>query len=154
VLSFKSDGRNVLVSDNQADVCRKFCGARAGFTGLYILPTAGCTAKGIAAGRTQFKRKYDKKIFPEAISILSTMLNDCKRVLHRFEMDWIRNDLALAQLKNGDKAACLKTLSPLVELANYSDAEIRAFPEPTYVDSYLSIAKATRTNLKLCKSAP
>jgi hypothetical protein len=152
VLHFKPDGNNMRLEDNQADECRNFCGARAGYTGLYIRPTSACTARAIALSRKAFKSKYDQRNYDSAVDILSRVLIDCKKVINHFDADWMRNDLALAQLRSGDKAACLSTLSPLVELAAMSDEDIRGMAEPAYVDWYISIAKATRTNLKLCKA--
>jgi hypothetical protein len=47
--------------------------------------------------------------------------------------------LALATLNAMGSAAATPSIAP-------------GEPEPAYVDWYMSIAKATRTNLKLCKA--
>ncbi|NBX20583.1 MAG: hypothetical protein EBR58_04035 [Betaproteobacteria bacterium] len=78
---------------------------------------------------------------------------ECADVLHHFDKAFIRNDLALAQLRSGDAAGCLVTLQSLKALGSMSDEEVREIPEPTFVDIYLRIARATRTNLSLCNAA-
>lgn len=152
VLIFKPVGSNLQLVTNGDASCREFCGARAGFDGLYIKPTPACTANAIAATRKAFKSKYDGKDYASAAQTLAPVLSQCAQALNRFDENWIRNDLALAQLRSGDKAACLQTLEPLVEMASMSNEEIRETLEPAFVDALVSIAKATRTNLKLCKS--
>ena len=153
VLTFRPVGANWNLDTNSDQSCREYCGARAGFEGLYIKPEPACTSQAIANSRTAFKSKYDQKDFRLAVQILAPVLNQCATVLNRFEAYRIRNDLALAQLRSGDKAACLTTLAPLVEIASMSDEDIRDLPEPTYVPNYLDIAKAARTNLRLCKGS-
>ena len=153
VLTFRPIGSNLQLNTNGDQSCRQYCGARAGFEGLYIKPEPTCTSSAIANSRREFKNKYDQKKFGIAVQTLAPVLSQCTKVLNRFEENWIRNDLALAQLRSGDKAACLDTLKPLVEIAAMTDDDIRGIPEPTYAPNYLDIAKAVRTNLKLCKSA-
>lgn len=140
--------------DTTDDSCRDFCGARAGFQGLYIKPSAACTYSAVAKSRKVFKSQYDQKDYTAAIQTLAPVLTQCAQVVNRFEEHWIRNDVALAQFKAGDKAGCLATLAPLAELASRTDADIRDTGEPTYVENYLKLAKAVRTNLRLCKSTP
>jgi hypothetical protein len=93
-----------------------------------------------------------KKNFSDAVQTLSLTLTECVRVLNRFSEWDIRNDLALAQLRSGDAAACLKTLQPLHDLGSMSDEDVRGIPEPAFVDVYLRIARATRTNFRLCNA--
>ncbi|WP_256354599.1 hypothetical protein [Variovorax sp. dw_308] len=54
------------------------------------------------------------------------MRGDLHAGLDWAEKDRIRNDLALAQLRAGDHAGCLKTLEPLREAAGQSDNDIRS----------------------------
>jgi hypothetical protein len=154
IVKFKSSGKNLQLSTNEDESCRQYCGARAGFDGLYIMPSSACTPSAIEATRKSFLQKYSQKQFVIAVQKLAPLLIQCKQVINWGDEQWIRNDLALAQFRSGDKAACLKTLSPLNEIAAMTDEEIRGVPEPAYVEHYLDIAKATRTNLRLCKTAP
>ena len=61
----------------------------------------------------------------------------------------VRNDLAIAQHKAGDDAACLSTLEPLAEYRDAPPGEPIGY-EPSFEDVFARIAKATRTNAKLC----
>jgi hypothetical protein len=150
VVTFSKKGRDLLVSTNGDASCRDFCGMRAGFEGLYIRPSSDCTISAVARTRKEFKLQYDHKQYSAAVQTLQPVLTQCARVLNWQDEHWIRNDLALAQLRSGDAAACRKTLEPLHELADMSDDDIRSRPEPAYTDTWLAIAKATRTNRKLC----
>lgn len=150
VVTFTTEGNNIRVTNNEHESCRDNCGARAGFTGLYIRPSPACTYKAIDGTRRIFKQQYDKKSFSHAAQILSPILTECAPVLNRFNEWDIRNDLALAQLRSGDAAACQKTLGPLRHLGQMSDQDVREVSEPAFVDVYLRIARATRTNLRLC----
>jgi hypothetical protein len=153
VLTISRQGSNIGVADNDHSACRDYCGVRAGFKGTYFSPSPACTAKRIAANRKRFKLSYDKKAFSSAVQILSPILVECADVLHHFDKAFIRNDLALAQLRSGDAAGCLVTLQPLKALGSMSNEEVREIPEPTFVDIYLRIARVTRTNLSLCNAA-
>lgn len=151
VVNFNARGNEIDVSTNGSDQCRESCGARAGFEGLYSKPTAACTNRAVAASRKSFKRQYDAKDYAGAQATLAPVLSGCEKTLDWISKGWIRNDLALSQLRGGDRAACLKTLAPLAEDAAKSDDAIQGAYPPADADSYLPIVKATRTNLKLCR---
>jgi hypothetical protein len=119
---------------------------------MYFKPSPACTSKGMTASRKKFKLLYDKKEYSSAVQVLSSVLVNCAPVLNRFDQGFVRNDLALAQLQSGDPAACLQTLQPLQDLGSMRDEEVRETSEPTYVDVYLRLARATRTNLRLCNA--
>ena len=98
----------------------------------------------------------------DAVEIITRMLDvrygDTRRLLmmspHMLELNdqaWIRNDLALTQLRLGDAAACRKTLEPLAQDASKSDASIREDYPGFEADAQIRLARATRTNLKLCQ---
>jgi hypothetical protein len=150
VVTIAKKGYDLQVSTNGDASCRDFCGMRAGFEGLYIRPSGECTASAVTRARKEFKMQYDHKQYASAVQTLEPLLTLCARVLNWQDERWMRNDLALAQLRSGNAAVCRKTLEPLQELSNMSDDEIRAMPEPAYTDTWLAIAKATRTNRKLC----
>lgn len=131
------------------DACRTYCGARASFDGRYLTPPKGCTGAEVKKTRAAFKTAYDKKQYPEAITLLKPLLETCVPVLDRFDVMWIRNDLAITQHKAGDDAACLATLEPLAEYRDAPPGEPIGY-EPSFEDVFARIAKATRTNAKLC----
>lgn len=152
VVTFTLEGNNIRVTDNEHKDCRDSCGARAGYTGLYIHPSPACTFKGMTITRRKFKTQYDRKEFSTAVQTLSPVLTDCAAVLNRFREGDLRNDLALAQLHSGDAAACLNTLQPLQDLGSMSDEEVRETSVPFDVDLNIQLARKTRTNLKLCNA--
>ena len=152
VVSFAVSADKVQVSTNGVDQCRESCGARATFEGTYTRPTPGCTDKAVAGARKSFKRQYDAKDYAAARTTLTPVLADCAPTLDWITTGWIRNDLALAQLRAGDRAACLQTLQPLAEDAALSDDGIKENYPPADAEIYLPVVRATRTNLKLCRS--
>ena len=89
-LIFKPVGSNLQLDTNGDASCREFCGARAGFDGLYIKPTPACTPNAIAVTREAFKSKYDSKDYASATHTLAPVLSQCTQVLNRFDEHWIR----------------------------------------------------------------
>ncbi len=157
-ISFKRKGHNVLVDMNnrytndQDTGCSSFCGYRAGYGGGTFYAASDCGRKSMAQTRNRFKVSYDKKDYPKAIATLSPLLEKCARFLAWPEESSIRNDLALAQLHIGNKAACLATLKPLAEDASQSEEEIRERYPPLELNIFLPLIKATRTKLRLCRA--
>lgn len=138
-----------VAADREA--CRGFCGARAGFTTLYFrLPTA-CATKAVARTRRAFQRLYDQKKFAKARTTLEPLLAACERWLEPQTVGRVRNDLAVTMHKLGDLEACRQVLEPLAEDASLTDEELRETYSLTDEDSQMSILRATRTNLKLCR---
>lgn len=150
IVSFSPKRSDITVSDNDG-TCRYYCGARAGFAGTYHLPPADCTNQAVKKTRTEFKQLYNRKAYSQARTKLEPLLKNCSYLLHWTEEEWIRNDLALAQYKAGDAAACLQTLQPLAEDAAKTDAELRDNYPPSDADVKVPIIAAARINLNLCK---
>lgn len=148
-ITFTKKDKGILV--DASDTCRYFCGARASFDGEYFVPEKGCKNKEVNNSRKLFKKLYGQKKYDEALAVLEPVLNNCSNTLFWSEIDWIRNDLAVTMAKVDRKEDCRKILEPLVEVASMNDDEIKNEYLPMEVDIHLSIAKAARTNLKLCK---
>lgn len=148
-VTFEFTNGAVKVEAPDTEDCRAYCGARASFDGTYLVPPKGCARAEVKRTRDRFKAQFDKKEFAAAVTTLSPLLDTCTRVIDRFGLMWIRNDLALAQHRAGDDAACLATLEPLAE---YRDAPLGEplGSEPAFEEELARIAKATRTNAKLC----
>ena len=146
----KADGIDVSLKKE----CPGFCGARASFDGMFLKPAAGCDRAGVRKARADFKRLYDKKAFADARTTLQPVLDRCIKTLDSGEEGWIRNDLAITLHRLGDPAACRKTLEPLAEEAAKTDAKIQEDYPPADADAVVKIARATRTNLKLCQGQP
>lgn len=149
-ITFKTEGGNVRVSARPEGGCRQFCGMRASFVGLYQKPGPLCTRSAMERSRAAFKKNYLAKNFKSAFEALKSVATQCRPFMDAIEAAWVLNDLALTQFKLGDPAACAKTLLPLMMYSTMSDAEVREFFPPADVDAYLLIARATRTNLRLC----
>lgn len=130
---------------------RGYCGARASFDGLYYKPDKGCERAAVRKTRADFKRLYDKKAYGDARAALEPLLSRCKKTLDLDADGWIRNDLAVALYHLGDPAACRNVLEPLAKDAAKTDAAIREEQLPSDADSAVRLARATRTNLKLCE---
>ena len=151
VLSFRPGKDGLTVGTNQSDQCQESCGMRATFVGEYIRPAPACVPTTVSATRKAFKRQYDAKQYAQAQATLAPVLAECEKTLSWLDKGWIRNDLALAQVRAGDKAACLKTLAPLADDAAASDKDIQEGYPPSDADAWLRVVRATRTNLKLCR---
>lgn len=156
-VQFKPKGNAIDVDNDLTDACRYFCGARAGFSGVYQKPAIGCDQKSIQNTRAAFLKLYKNKDYAAAERTLAPILKNCQKTLFWLEDGDIRNDLALTQAKLGKGAACTQTLKPLAEDAALSDSAVcnrdgRSLP-PTDCDSYLPIVQAARTNLKWCAKA-
>lgn len=150
VVQFQKQGEAVNVDTRTQEACREFCGMRAWFTGLFIKPVPACEAKAQRKTRNAFKQQYDQKDYASAQATLEPLLKQCGPILGPIEAGWIRNDLALTQFKQGDSAACLRTLQPLAEMLSDIDKGVIVLA-PSDEDSYRPMLKATRTNLKLCR---
>lgn len=150
IVTFQPRGHDIEVTDNEG-ACRYYCGVRAGFTGLYLKPKAGCEGVAIQKSRRKFKQLYDKKAYPQAKAVLEPILKDCSRYIHWLDAAWIRNDFAITQYKLGDYEGCLQTLKTLEEDALKTDDQLRDSYPPADAESVIPIARATRTNLSLCR---
>jgi len=150
-ITFKAEGDGFIVTVNPEGNCQDFCGMNASFDGLYRKPGPLCTKSAMSRSRTIFKKDYQAKNFKAAFEALNPIATQCLPFMDPIEAaPWVLNDLALTQFRLGDAAACVKTLQTLMKSSKMSDSEIREESPKTIVDSELSIARATRTNLKLC----
>ena len=155
VVTFTAKADGITVDSVDGVICRYFCGMRAMFEGQYLKPAPGCAPAQVSATRKEFKSLYDRKDYAAARAKLESAFTSCAKTIDWLDTGWIRNDLALAQLRSGDAAACLRTLEPLAKDAARSDAQIRdEMVSPTDVDNWLPVIHAARTILKLCSSAP
>ena len=144
-----------VTKESAYPACRYFCGMRAEFEGEYLKPPSGCAPAEIKRTREEFKRLYDRKEYAAARAKLEPASGNCGKFIDWLDTGWMRNDLALAQLRAGDAATCLRTLEPLAKDAAKSDTQIAMdMVAPTDVDNWLPVVKAARTNLKLCSATP
>jgi len=137
---------------SNGEPCRAYCGARAGFEGLYLRPAPGCTPTEVTRTRAEFKRRYDRKAYAEARDLLTPVADRCAKTLLWSDTNWIANDLAITLHRLGDRAGCLARLEPIRDVAETSDDELRGGHPPSDAEIMIGIARATRTNLKLCRA--
>lgn len=150
---FGRDGEAVVLSTNGAGACRYYCGARAAFEGRYLPSRTGCSEPERRTARREFKARYDAGEFAAALARLQPVLARCAAATPWLEQGWIRNDVAITQLRLGAAGDCLQTLAPLRADAARSEAEIREAHPPSDADRYLSILRATRSNAGRCEAA-
>ena len=150
IVTFKATGGGVEVASVDSNPCRTYCGARAGFEGLYLKPAAGCDTASLALTRTQFRQLYDRRSYAAARVKLEAALKRCAKTLHWIETGWMQNDLAITQHRLGDDAGCRRTLESFAEQALASDQEVRESLPPADGDNWLPVVQAARTNLRLC----
>lgn len=151
IVTFKAVPQGLEVKGAEG-ACSQYCGVRAQFEGTYVKPAKGCAASEMKATRATFKRQYDAKKLDEARALLEPMLASCGKMLWWIDEGWVRNDLAITQYRLGDRAGCLKTLQPLSEDAAKTDAQLKDDYPPSDWDAYSRVVRATRANLKACKS--
>jgi hypothetical protein len=151
VVRFTPKFGGIEVSPQEGEPCLYFCGMRATFEGVYFKPAPGCAAAEVTKGRAVFKRQFDQKAYAEARATLEQLLDRCAKTLFGNDADWMRNDLAITLYRLKDNAGCLRLLQPLAELGAMSEAKVREEYPPSDADMMVPIARATRTNLRLCK---
>lgn len=127
-----------------------FCGMRARLDGDYESPPAGCSRREITKRRNELLTLHRKKKFAAAAEGLEQLLSSCERFLGFGQVDWVRNDLAIAQARAGRLADCRDTLQPLIDLSKMSDRAIRENNLPMEGEVLMQIAQATRVNLRIC----
>jgi hypothetical protein len=132
--------------------CGGFCGARAAFDGLYLLPPPGCTIAAVQSARDTFKNLYDRRAYADARATLEPLLERCGPTLDWIDNYSVRNDLAVTFYHLNDRAACLKVLEPMREDAGTPESELAIAYAPANLNSVRPILRATRTNLKLCQA--
>jgi hypothetical protein len=152
----RGGGIDVRIVEGAEAGCRGFCGARARFDGEYLRPQPGCNRSAVAAARKSFKQAYDRKEFARARSLLEPIVGTCTEWVHWLDMGWIRNDLALAQFRAGEAAACQQTLAGFGPLIDATEADLRNqhnYP-PSDATSLAAVLRAARYNRKLCTDSP
>ncbi|QNH18552.1 hypothetical protein HEP74_03724 [Xanthomonas sp. SS] len=150
-VKFTANAQGIEVTAATPTECKAFCGYNAGFEAPYLRVAEGCGQDDLDRTRSAFQRLYDAKNYKAALSTLSPVLARCLPTLEWEEEGAIRNDLAIAQYKNGLYAQCLATLDKYAEDAGKDDDAVVEGWTPTLADRYLAIVRAARTNIGLCR---
>lgn len=158
-ISFNTNNNSTInVEPLTYDECRGFCGARAGFDGLYRKPPAKCTEQRKKQQQEQFLRLYKSHHYAQAEKILQNQLKQCSNFMNWIEIDEVRNDLALAQYHNGEYQQCLDTLNTTLVANVKNEEELKEGKDGIYLppcdfDNYIHVAKSTWFNKALCSKA-
>lgn len=148
-VSFQQDGGAINVSAITPEACDGFCGARAGFAGIYRTVPAACSGKSQQARRNEFLKAYRSRKFAEAIDKASQLLEKCGEFMYWITIDQLKNDLALSQLHDGKPMACLETLATTRAGASSNEGDLDL--PPCDRDNYIAVAKATWHNRSRCE---
>jgi len=149
VLKFKNKADGIEVGA-ESPSCQFFCGARATIGDSFLKPPAGCTTAEVKKTRTAFKQQFDKKDYTQARVLLQPVVDKCLKTMNEVDEGWVRNDMALTLLRLNDKPGCVKMLESYKELAAMNDKQLADSYPPFDAQIREPIARATRTNLKLC----
>jgi hypothetical protein len=149
VIKFSAKGENLDVNADGGQ-CQSFCGARASIGTVFLKPAPGCTTAEVKKTRTAFKQQFDKKDFAQARALLQPVVDKCVKLMNDVDEGWVRNDLALTLLRLNDKPGCLKMLESFKDLAAMDQKALEENYPPFDAQIRAPIARATRTNLKLC----
>ena len=151
-VKFASTPQGIDVSAATPKECKAFCGYNGDFEALYLRVKKGCSRDEVDRTRTAFKRLYDGKNYQAALTTLSPVVSNCLPTLEWEDEGAIRNDLAITQYKNGLYAQCLSTLDKYAVDAGKDDDAVVDGWTPALADRYLSIVRAARTNISLCRT--
>jgi len=153
LVTFSKQPGGIYVESEAHEGCRAFCGARAGFDGLYLKPAPGCDSRSVSRSRARFKQLYGRKEFAKAHTILASLMGTCSQTLDGLQTYWIRNDLAVTEYHLGQFSECLRTLEPFqIDLASTAEEHVKDLP-PADRDSMLPIIQAARFNTLRCRDA-
>ncbi len=152
VVKFSASPKGVEVTPTtEGMVCQYFCGMRASFDGMYFSVPSGCRTAEVKAARKRFSDAYTKKDYAAARSYLQPVAENCEEFVGIWQAFDIRNDYAVTLYHLKEKAACLKTLEPMVAIAKSTEQYIRDNHAPTDADNMLAVRRAAATNLALCR---
>jgi hypothetical protein len=135
------------------EACRDYCGMRAVFERRYVrLPTA-CMPAERDRRNAAFLVDYRARRYAQAHAALVALQRDCGAFLDWISHDALANDRAITELHLGRAQACLHTLKDTRGATLAGEAALRDALAPTDYESYLPVAQATWTNLRLCRAA-
>lgn len=151
-ISFNPTTKGVTLKLETAEACKELCGLNGSFEGEYLRDAnPSCMPAAVEDTRDRFKRLYDHRDYRGALELLQPVLINCTAFLDALNLGSIRNDLAITQYKNGQRAECIATLKPYQRDAKRGDkAVLQDWGRPDVAEAYLAIIKAARTNLRLC----
>lgn len=157
-IAFSAKGASIEVKALTAEACRGYCGMRAVFDGTYRLPPPACTDAARQRQRDSSLNLHKARRYSEATQALQDLISHCASFMSWKEIDQVRNDIALAQYRNGELEQCLTTLSHTLAAKVKDEEELASgqgpvFLPPSDFDNYIPVARATWFNKSLCSKA-
>jgi len=157
-IAFSAKGASIEVKALTAEACRDYCGMRAVFDGTYRLPPPACTDAARQRQRDSSLNLHKARRYSEATQALQDFISHCPSFMSWKEIDQVRNDIALAQYRNGEFEQCLTTLSHTLAAKVKDEEELASgqgpvFLPPSDFDNYIPVARATWFNKSLCSKA-
>ena len=149
---FAETAHGVEVTSNGL-TCRQFCGMRASFEGEYLRQAAVCTRPNLNQARRTALALYKAGKYQQSAELLQPVVDACEEALDWLEFYKIRNDLAIALHRAGDRAGCLKALTPPARYEDPAELTLLSETEPSVYETWLPVLKATRFNRALCETA-
>lgn len=152
-INFSEDATRIRVANATSEACSNFCGSGAYFDGDYLKLPSECSEEAKKATDQLFLKQYQSKRYTQAIATLSKMWQTCEPTMHWLDEMKIRNNLAIAYAKSGDKVQCLKVLQPYQkEIQSKNPLELRDPPVSyLFIEDYQAQLKSARYNWKMCQ---
>ncbi len=157
-ISFSVERSAMVVSPITQEECRVYCGMRAQLDGEYRIPPPICKSGSRQRLRDQSLQLYRARRFSLATEPLQKLLTQCSEFMSLIEVDQVRNDLALAQYRNGNFPQCLATLNATLAAQVKDEEELKSGSGDVYLPpcefiNYLPVAERTWFNRSLCTKA-
>jgi len=150
LVAFTQQGNKIEVDTPTLDVCSESCGARATFYGSYYLPPPACKPAAIRKTKDEFLKQYKARNYAQAYDTLNEWFGKCEHLMFWVDVDRTRNDLALTQYHMNQPGACMATLANTYAARKKSIEDVQLGLPNVEFEAYVSTARATFHNLKLC----
>jgi hypothetical protein len=150
-ISFLQQGDAITVQPITPESCASYCGVRASFEGAYQKPPNACSPGARRQRYEMANKQYKSGGFAKSENTLKALAADCGYFMSYIELDRVKNDLALAQRRQGDAKNCLATLKSTVASDFKNEADLKGGMLPCDFDNYIDVALSTWFNQRLCR---
>ena len=136
--------------------CRtSMCGARADFSGKYILLPPSCTDSARTQTRDGFAHAFRSGDYQQAVERFRGLQTQCARFLNWLERDRIHNNLAMALHRLGRDRECLQELRQTEAATLTDEAKLREHfvGVPYDLEQYLPVARTTWKVQRACNGS-
>ena len=152
VVKFTARPDGVEVKAQTSSICARFCGAQATIEALYLKPAPGCSDKERERTGKAVEAATKAKDEAKVEALLSKQIEICASFLPWLEGVETRITLGAAQMRQGRKADCLKSLAPLTEDADANEEKLGEKYSDFDLYRYKDLLKDLRETLKQCRA--